>query len=292
MSILQNKYIAFASHRSFVFTSQIHRPLDEDISSAIIGPHTGPTCNCIGRIVLRFFISRPARIAAGPSGTSTAKGNQMTPAAHWMLSAVLAYLVGSIPCSLLLARWGKGIDLRQHGSGNVGATNVARTMGWRWGISALLLDVSKGSMSALLVPQLFPLDSAHTLHQQVLCGILAVLGHTFSCWLKFQGGKGVATGLGVALILSWQASVIALVVFAVTFAARRIVSLASIVSACSFTLFVLYLSWPDSFSSQNLSLSAFAISIPGLIVLRHTSNITRILRGEENPLTLQTPAPK
>ena len=209
------------------------------------------------------------------------------------LSAIVGYLVGSVPCSLLLARFVKGIDLRQHGSGNVGATNVARTMGWGWGSLALLLDALKGLLPVLLVPKLFVMTSGDLIpHQQVLCGLAAVIGHTCPIWLKFKGGKGVATGMGVAAVLSWQATLIAVLVFAITFAARRIVSLGSILAAVAFAIAVLVLSWPDPFSSRAWSLTTFAIAVPTLIVLKHASNIGRLLRGEEKPLKTDPPAGK
>lgn len=216
----------------------------------------------------------------------------MSPALSYSVSALVAYLAGSIPCSLLLAKYGKGIDLRQHGSGNVGATNVARTMGWGWGSLALALDALKGLLATLYVPDLISMASESRTHQMVLCGLMAIIGHTFPVWLKFKGGKGVATALGVATVLSWKAILIACAVFIAVFAVRRIVSLASILAVSSFTLAVLYMTWPTPFTAQGWSLSAFAIAAPGLIVLRHASNIGRLLRGEEKALRVETPASK
>ena len=213
----------------------------------------------------------------------------MTPLVCYGLAALASYVAGSIPCSLLLARFAKGIDLREHGSKNVGATNVARTLGWKWGSLALLLDALKGLLPTLLVPELLPMDAEAQPHQRVLCGLAAVIGHTCPVWLKFKGGKGVATGLGVAAVLSPWATLIAFGVFAAVFAVRRIVSLASILSALAFAVAVLALHWPTPFSSQLWSLSAFAIAVPALIVIRHASNIGRLWRGEEKPLQVQTP---
>jgi len=211
---------------------------------------------------------------------------------QYCLSALVAYVAGSVPCSLLIARFAKGIDLREHGSGNVGATNVARTMGWGWGSLALVLDALKGFLPTLFVPDLIAMDSAARPHQMVLCGLAAIVGHTFPVWLKFKGGKGVATALGVATVLCWQAILIACAVFAVVFWARRIVSLASILSVSSFTVAVLVMHWPNPFSQHWWSLSAFAIAAPGLIVIRHASNIGRLWRGEEKSLRVDTPPEK
>ena len=216
----------------------------------------------------------------------------MSPALAYGLSALVSYLAGSIPCSLLLAKYGKGIDLRQHGSRNVGATNVARTMGWGWGSAALVLDAMKGLLPTLFISDLIVMDSTAQTHQRVLCGLMAIIGHTFPVWLKFRGGKGVATALGVATVLSWKAILVSCAVFITVFAARRIVSLASILAVSAFTVAVLYMSWPTPFASQWWSLSAFAIAAPGLIVLRHASNINRLLRGEEKALRVETPTGK
>ncbi len=209
----------------------------------------------------------------------------------YLLSAGAAYLIGSIPCSLLLAKGVKGIDLRQHGSGNVGATNVARTMGWNWGAVALLLDALKGLLPVLLLPRAIAMATEAASHQAVLCGLAAVIGHTAPVWLKFKGGKGVATGLGVAALLAPWATLIAFIVFAVSFAARRIVSLGSILAAVTFSVTVLAMSWPKPFASDRWSLSLFAIAVPGMIILRHASNIGRLIRGEEQPLTTSPTQP-
>lgn len=211
----------------------------------------------------------------------------MNPGLSYGLSALASYVAGSIPCSLLLARFAKGIDLREHGSKNVGATNVARTLGWRWGSLALLLDALKGLLPTWLVPLLLVMQSDAQPHQRVLCGLAAVIGHTCPIWLKFKGGKGVATGLGVAAVLSPWATLVAFGVFALVFWARRIVSLASILAAVAFAGAVLVLNWPAPFSSHMWSLSGFALAVPTLIVLRHASNIGRLWRGEEKPLQVQ-----
>jgi len=194
-----------------------------------------------------------------------------------------AYLAGSIPFSLLIARWVGGIDLRQHGSGNVGATNVARTLGFKWGLVALLLDALKGLLPTWGLPLLF-FKTGNT-HAAVAAGLAAIIGHMFPCWLGFKGGKGVATALGVVTILSWQATLAAFVVFALTFAVSRIVSLSSILAALAFAIAEMVLLWPDAFSTENWSRGAFALAVPPLIIFRHRSNIVRLLKGEEPRFT-------
>ncbi|MBL8849709.1 MAG: glycerol-3-phosphate 1-O-acyltransferase PlsY [Planctomycetaceae bacterium] len=197
-----------------------------------------------------------------------------------------AYLAGSIPFSLLIARWAGGIDLRKHGSGNVGATNVARTLGFKWGLVALLLDALKGLLPTWVLPLL--LFGPNSTHAPVAAGLAAIVGHMFPCWLGFKGGKGVATALGVVGILSWQATLAAFVVFALTFALSRIVSLSSILAALTFAVAEMVLLWPEAFSAANWSRGAFALAIPALIIHRHRSNIVRLLKGEEHRFTRKT----
>jgi glycerol-3-phosphate acyltransferase PlsY len=198
----------------------------------------------------------------------------MSPAQTMSLAALAAYLVGSIPFGLLIAKYGHGIDVRTQGSGNIGATNVGRVLGRQWGLACLLLDFLKGFVPTLWFPQIFALPSDWEGSAAVVCGTAAILGHVFPLWLGFRGGKGVATGAGVAVVLSPWAAAAAVLAFAVLFAARRIVSLASMVAACLYaaTALVLAQDWPTR---------AFAVAIPALIVLRHRDNIRRLWRGEE-----------
>lgn len=209
----------------------------------------------------------------------------MTPTVVLSLSACFAYLIGSIPFSMMIGKLIGGIDLRQHGSGNVGATNVARTMGAKWGAVALLCDAGKGMASVALIPLLLTVSEANAVHQQVLCAIFAVLGHMFSCWLKFRGGKGVATALGGVIILSPWATLVAFVIFVVTFGTTRIVSLASMIAAVTFTIAAFVISGEELWSARNWSSGAFSIAVPLLIIIRHRSNIGRLWKGEEPKLT-------
>lgn len=210
----------------------------------------------------------------------------MTDSLALLLSTLTGGLLGSIPFSLMVARWCGGVDLRQHGSGNVGATNVARTLGWKWGLIALLLDACKGALPVLLVTGLLHPGPAVATHARVLAGVAAVLGHMFSPWLKFKGGKGVATGLGVAAVLSPWATLAALATFALTFALWRIVSLSSIIAALAFAATQLIRFGGGLWGTETWSLGAFSIGVPLLIILRHQSNIGRLWRGEEKRFTL------
>jgi acyl phosphate:glycerol-3-phosphate acyltransferase len=194
-----------------------------------------------------------------------------------------AYLIGATPFGLLVARFVRGIDIRTAGSGNIGATNVGRVLGARWGAFVLVLDALKGALPTLLLSMLVTTTAAdpRRLHLAVGCGLAAVLGHMFPCWLRFRGGKGVATALGVIVVLAPWGTLVAVLTFAITFGLSRFVSLSSMVAAVAFCIAVLWRLWPQPFAPGTWSLAAFAIGVPLLIIVRHRSNIGRLLRGEE-----------
>ncbi len=203
---------------------------------------------------------------------------------------VASYLLGSIPFGLLLARWARGIDLRRHGSGNIGATNVARTMGLKWGLVVLLLDAVKGLVPVLAVVNLaLPPEHWAGNHVRVGCGVAAITGHMYPCWLRFRGGKGVATALGVVCVLAPWASLAAFAAFALTLASSRIVSLSSMAAAVAFAIVEQYRLWPAAFSGENCSMGLFSLAVPALILLRHRENILRLWRGEEQRFQFRRP---
>lgn len=191
----------------------------------------------------------------------------------------LAYLLGSIPFAFIISRAVKGIDIRQHGSGNSGATNVFRVVGKKWGILVFLLDACKGYL-AVTLPILFigPRVSPSLF---VLFGILAILGHTFSFWLKFKGGKGVATSLGVFLGLCFQPTLFAFAVWNAVFFSTRILSLASLSAALSLPLFLILTYRADPLFPYLLPVS---ILLAGFIFYTHRQNIQRLRKGEEKKL--------
>ncbi|MFO0919761.1 MAG: glycerol-3-phosphate 1-O-acyltransferase PlsY [Planctomycetaceae bacterium] len=201
-----------------------------------------------------------------------------------MLVIFLAsYLCGSIPFGLVIVRLVSGKDLRQLGSGNIGATNAGRVLGKTWGLIILLLDALKGAGPALAAPWLAEQTGATLSPQsaQVLAAVGAILGHMFPVWLGFRGGKGVATALGVILVLAPWGTLIAAAVFAVSFAAKRIVSLSSILAAISFGAYQLWVLSPQPFGPESRSLAVFSVAIPLLIIVRHRANIARLLQGTE-----------
>jgi glycerol-3-phosphate acyltransferase PlsY len=207
------------------------------------------------------------------------------------LCAVLSLLAGSIPFSLIVARIGGGVDLRKVGSGNVGATNVARSVGAKWGILALILDAAKGALPVWLLPMLFRIPTESLINTSVLCGTAAILGHMFSPFLNFKGGKGVATALGVVMVLSPAAMGIAFLTFAITFAATRIVSISSMLASVAYAIAVCVNNGSALWSEDKIGLGIFAIAIPALIILRHWPNIVRLAKGEEKQLSLRRTQP-
>ncbi len=196
-------------------------------------------------------------------------------------AGVISYLAGSVPFGYIVGRVILKRDIRKFGSGNIGATNVARVLGKSWGVFVLLLDALKGALPVLFIPQLFTSDPGGIVLLRVVCGIATVVGHMFPIWLKLKGGKGVATGLGVALVLSWQATLAAFVVFLLICASTRLIALGSMLASVAFCATYFILIGKDAFGSTNWPLSVFAIAVPTLILVQHRSNIARLLNGTE-----------
>lgn len=207
----------------------------------------------------------------------------MTPASLTGLLAIASYFVGSIPFGLMIARGVSGIDLRTHGSRNIGATNTGRIVGKWWGIACLLLDFFKGLLPALLLPRLATVPAEWFTTASVACGTAAILGHIFPVWLGFRGGKGVATAAGVAITISWIAGIAALAAFAVSFGVKRIVSLSSMIATTVYAIAVVAMTH-DLADRSRWPLLAFSLAMPLLIILRHRDNIARLWRGEEPSL--------
>ena len=193
------------------------------------------------------------------------------------LLAFIAYLIGSIPFGYLIVKLKEGRDVRSSGSGNIGATNVLRTAGRSSGVLTLLLDVAKGYLAACLAGW-----SSHDSPQTVaLAAVAAVLGHLFPVFLKFKGGKGVATVLGVFLYASPIPILIAASSFLCVVVVFRYVSLGSLVAAVAFPVAYLLLTYPRNPSSWLL----FAVLVcPSLVIVKHHENIQRLWAGTERKL--------
>lgn len=199
-----------------------------------------------------------------------------------LIAAGGAYLAGSIPFGLIIARVFRGIDIRQHGSGNIGATNVSRVLGAKWGISCLVLDALKGLLPVWLLPLALVAPDAESFRLlQVIAGVATILGHMFPCWLKFKGGKGVATALGVVIVIGPWGSLAALAGFIFGMLASRIVSVSSILASLAFAITQMVVLSPAPFSGNKLPPAIFSLAVPALIIIRHRTNIVRLLKGEE-----------
>src|ERR1035437_1383744 len=185
----------------------------------------------------------------------------------WILSITIAYLIGSIPFGYLLVRIFRNEDIREQGSGNIGATNVARSGAKGLGVATLLLDLGKAYLAVIIARHIAPgmFDVA---------AVVAVVGHVFPVWLGFRGGKGVASALGVFLALTWPSGLAIFLVFLVVFAMTRYVSLASIAGSATFPLFGFYFVKPWT----HMVVFGF-LFIPLLVIVKHHENIRQIGRA-------------
>ena len=210
---------------------------------------------------------------------------------QFFILIIFAYLLGSVPFSFLIAK-AHGKDLRKIGSGNIGATNAMRALGKKWGYLCLLLDILKGLGPMLLAPALLEFGDQPcpgTLTLWLLVGCAPVLGHVFPVYLKFRGGKGVATSLGIVLGL-WPyytlCGIGAFMIWLIILWVWRFVSLSSILAAISFPVFlVLFIIFDPSWDFAQLwPLVLVAILMASLLVIRHTGNIKRLLNSSESKI--------
>lgn len=201
---------------------------------------------------------------------------------HVVVPLLASYLIGAIPTSYLVGRLFRGIDLREHGSRNLGATNLFRVLGWRFAVPVGLFDMAKGALPVLLLGPLGPATVAFPL----LCGVTAVVGHVFSIFVGFKGGKGVATGAGAVLAVAPWAIVVAFVVWAVLVYLTGYVSVGSIAGAASYPVAV-YLLHP-----AQRPLIWVHLILAAAIIWFHRANIRRLIAGTENRFRRSTPAPK
>jgi len=185
------------------------------------------------------------------------------------------YLLGSIPFGVVLAKAFRGADVRKAGSGNIGATNVARVAGPVAGVLTLILDIAKGAPAVWLAARL----ANQSAMWMVIAGLAALVGHCFSVWLNFRGGKGVATGAGVFLALCPLAVLGSVIVFVLVVTFWRYVSLASISAAAAMPLLIYFLWAPHHAPPLVVSIGALLAAI--LIIYKHDSNIQRLVQGEE-----------
>lgn len=203
----------------------------------------------------------------------------------WTIILAVSYLLGSIPFGYVLVLVFKHQDVRSTGSGNIGATNVARAGGKGLGLLTLLLDTLKGVAAVLLAQHFAPRVGGVASNLAVAAAVAAVVGHIFTVWLRFKGGKGIATALGVFLALVPTVALASLGIFAVVFALSRYVSLASICAALSVPLFTILL---VPAHTPTLLAGVSVISLLG--IAKHSANIRRLLSGTESKFGSKKPA--
>jgi glycerol-3-phosphate acyltransferase PlsY len=197
-------------------------------------------------------------------------------AIYYLISILLAYFLGSVPFGFIAGKI-NGIDIRKAGSGNIGATNVFRVVGKKWGIAVFIMDFLKGFISVMLIPCILNYSlKANLPYLDLFCALAAVAGHTWTIFLNFKGGKGVATGVGALMGLAPFAALTALVIWAISFVSTGYVSLSSIIAAIvagSSTWWY----YPDK-PYHNLVINILA----ALIIIKHHSNIDRLVHKKEN----------
>ncbi|MGQ9642395.1 MAG: glycerol-3-phosphate 1-O-acyltransferase PlsY [Ignavibacterium sp.] len=207
---------------------------------------------------------------------------------------VLSYLVGSIPTSIIISKAVKGIDIRNYGSGNAGGTNVMRVLGWKHGVLVIILDALKGAIAVVLVARLhygvLPFQNVSPFDDftlvQIIAGISAVIGHIWTVFAGFRGGKGIATALGMLLMIITVDMLIAVGIFLIVVSISRYVSLGSIVSAMAVPLSMIF---RENVLNTHIegynTLLPFVIGVSLLVIFTHRKNLVRLLNGTENKLS-------
>jgi acyl phosphate:glycerol-3-phosphate acyltransferase len=208
---------------------------------------------------------------------------------------LLSYVIGSIPTSIMLSKWIHGFDIRTKGSGNAGGTNVFRVLGWKSGVFVMLVDLGKGVLATAVISRLFwdpalpfynhtPFDDFTII--QMICGGAAIVGHIWTLFAGFKGGKGIATGAGMLLGMAPTEFAISIGVFFIVFWVYKYVSLGSISAAVAFplSLFVRHNIFGDEIASYR-TLIVFSLSVAVLLLYSHRANIKRLLEGTEKKIT-------
>ena len=200
-----------------------------------------------------------------------------------ILFVLIAYLLGSIPTSVWISKSKFGIDIRDYGSGNAGATNTFRVLGSKWGTIVMAIDMLKGviATSQWVLLSKYDYEGLARTNFMIALGLAAVLGHIFPIWANFRGGKGVATLLGMALAIQPVVALCCIAVFLLVLFLTRFVSLSSIIAGIAFMVLILFV-----FNAEETSYRAFAIMVALMIVLTHQKNISRLMKGTENKISI------
>lgn len=202
-----------------------------------------------------------------------------------ILLIILAYLIGSIPTAVWVSKGFFGIDIREYGSGNAGATNTFRVLGSKWGTLVMIVDMLKGITATALyifLPKYYGADNeVIRTNFMIACGIAAVIGHIFPIWANFKGGKGVATLFGMIVGIQPLAALCCSGIFLLVLFLTRFVSLSSILSSIAFTIFILFV-----FNDHVTLYKVFSIAVALIVILTHQKNINRLLSGTENKVPI------
>ena len=208
--------------------------------------------------------------------------------AAYIIIAIIAYLMGSINFSVIISKRMAGFDVREKGSGNAGTTNMLRSIGVKAAVITLLCDILKGVvviLIAILIGNIVDgLDDALLVQ---LAGIFVIIGHTFPIFFGFKGGKGIATSLGVLLMINWQIGLICLVFALILMAITRMVSVGSIAAAILFPVLVVFIGQNYIVPVNNWSYLIFSIIIAILVLFNHRENLKRIFTGKENKISFK-----
>lgn len=197
---------------------------------------------------------------------------------------IIAYLLGSIPSAVWVSKWVYGIDIREHGSGNAGATNTFRILGTKAGSGVMIADMMKGFLAVKLsIFSSYAWTSEPFVNLQIFLGLAAVLGHIFPIWAEFRGGKGIATLFGMILSIHPIVAVSLVLVFVMMLLLTRYVSLSSIAASIAFPVLILFI---FNAQAQELSYRLFAIATAFLVVLTHHKNISRLISGNESKVPI------
>ncbi|MGB3948854.1 MAG: glycerol-3-phosphate 1-O-acyltransferase PlsY [Bacteroidia bacterium] len=203
---------------------------------------------------------------------------------HNIILLFVAYLLGSIPTAVWVGKYFYNIDVREHGSGNAGATNVFRVLGKKAGIPVLIIDVLKGLFATLLSTYSnLENNNSELIHFQLCLGLAALIGHIFPVFASFKGGKGIATLLGIIIAIVPSAALIAISVFLITLIGSRIVSLSSMVAALAFPIIIIFIQ-----KTNEIALVIFSISISIIVIITHRKNIVRLLKNEESKISFKS----
>jgi acyl phosphate:glycerol-3-phosphate acyltransferase len=207
---------------------------------------------------------------------------------------ILSYLIGSIPTSIIISKAAKGIDIREHGSGNAGGTNVMRVLGWKHGVLVILLDALKGVLAVIVVARLhygsMPFENATPFDDftlvQIIAGISAVIGHIWTVFAGFKGGKGIATALGMLLMIVTVDMLVAIGVFILVVTFSRYVSLGSLAGAIAVPLTLIVRENVFNADIQNYNtVLPFLIFVSLLVIFTHRKNVIRLLNGSESKIS-------